>query len=287
MGHENGSSFRLAGRVLAAATLLAALAGCPALQVQHVWQDDTYRGGRPQKVLVLCVMNVPTVKRSFENEFAMNLNAKGIKAVESFRVIPEGSVSESGGRDAMVALIKEQGFDAVLFTRAVAGRTEVRDVPGMTIVSGFGYPYGTAGGWGAYAGAAVTIGGPSTPTTQGYTHEQKYLTIETQLFDTRTEKCLWAAQSELRLNGQPQAHIRPYVVQITDRLAKAPAKEKDDLQKQLDDVAERRRTMLPQLEKLRDMARAGRKVRLPLMEREIPIILDDLADPFAQLEGAG
>lgn len=211
-------------RTTAVCTLLAAvsvLAGCSALKVQHVWQDDAYRGGRPQKVLVMCVMNVPTVKRAFENEFVKNLGAQGMTAVESFRILPEGSYSDNGGRDAMVALIKEQGFDAILFTRAVTGRSEVRDVPGMTIVSGIGYPYSSMGAWGTYAGAAVTIGGPSQPTTQGYSHEQKYLTIETQLFDTRTEKCLWAAQSELRLNGQPQAHIRPYVVQISDRLAKA------------------------------------------------------------------
>lgn len=210
-----------AGRWLVVLMLLTGLAGCSALQVRQVWEDEAYRGGRPKKVLVMCAMTVPTIKRTFENEFVRNLTSRGVTAVESFRIVPEITLNDSSARDAMVALIREQGFDAVLFTRALAGRSEVRDIPGMTIVSGIGYPYGSAGAWGAYAGAAVTIGGPSQPTTQGYSYEQKYLTIETQLFDVRTEKCLWAAQSELRLNGDPQAQVRPYAAMISGKLAKA------------------------------------------------------------------
>jgi hypothetical protein len=198
--------------------LFATLAGCsPALQLKQVWEDDAYRSGRLQKVLVVCDMVTPTMKRAFENEFVKFLRYQKIEAVEGFRIIPEGALDKSGGRESVVALIREQGFDAVLFTRTMTGRSEVRDIPGMTIVSGFGSPYGYGGG----VGVAATIGGPSQPTTQGYSHEQDYLTIETQLFDARTEKRLWASQSELRLSGSPEKHITPYVEMITDKLAKA------------------------------------------------------------------
>lgn len=206
-----------AGIWLVAMMLLAALTGCPALQLKQVWENDAYRGGRPKKVLVMCDMTVPTMKRAFENEFVKFLRYKGLDAVESFRIVPEGVPNDSSGRDAMVALIREQGIDALLFTRTMTGRSETRDVPGMTIVSGFGYsPYGYGS-----VGVAATIGGPSQPTTQGYSHEQNYMTIETQLFDTRTEKRLWASQSELRLDGSPEKHIKPYVSMITDKLATA------------------------------------------------------------------
>ena len=216
---KSSGRFRTAarpGKVLFALALLAILAGCQALQVKQVWEDDAYRGGRPQKVLVICNMTVPTVKRAFENEFVKNLNAQGMKAVEGFRIVPEGALDQNGGREAVVALIKEQGFDAVLITRAMRGRTEVRDIPGMTIVSGFGSPY-----YGGGVGVAATIGGPSQPTTQGYTHEQEYLTIESLLFDVRTEKRIWASHSELRVAGLPQEQIKPYVSKMTGMLAKA------------------------------------------------------------------
>ncbi|MFA5140582.1 MAG: valine--tRNA ligase [Elusimicrobiota bacterium] len=42
---------------------------------------------------------------------------------------------------------------------------------------------------------------------------------------------------------------------------------------------EERKALLPLLEKLRDMAKDGRKVMLPLMERPIPLILDEWAKP--------
>jgi len=185
------------------------------LQLKKVWEDEGYRSGRLQKVLVVCDVVTPTMKRTFENEFVKYLRHQKMEAVESFRIVPEGALNEKGGREVVVALVREQGFDAVLFTRTMTGRSETRDIPGMTIVSGFGSPYG--GG----VGVAATIGGPSQPTTQGYSHEQNYMTIETQLFDVRTEKRLWASQSELRLDGSPEKHIKPYVAMITDRLATA------------------------------------------------------------------
>jgi hypothetical protein len=201
---------------IVALMVLGVITGCPALQMKQVWEDESYQGGRPQKVLVMCNMAVPTMKRAFENKFVKFLSYQGMEAVESFRLVPEGVPSDSGGRDAMVALIKEQGFDALLLTRAMTGRSEVRDIPGMTIVSGFGSPYGYGS-----VGVAATIGGPSQPTTQGYSYEQKYLTIETLLFDVHTEKRLWASQSELRLSGSPEEYVTPYVSMITDKLAKA------------------------------------------------------------------
>ncbi len=56
------------------------------------------------------------------------------------------------------------------------------------------------------------------------------------------------------------------------RIAKAEGDEADALRA-------RKAEMLAGLEQLRDMARDGRKVRLPLMEREIPLICDEWAKP--------
>jgi len=38
---------------------------------------------------------------------------------------------------------------------------------------------------------AYTFGGPSQPTTQGYSHETVFLDIETHLFDAKAEKLIW------------------------------------------------------------------------------------------------
>jgi len=67
--------------------------------------------------------------------------------------------------------------------------------------------------------------------------------------------------------------------ELKQRLAESQEKEKPDIQKQIDDVQERRQTLLPKLVKLRDMALAGRQVMLPLLNRPIPLVADEWAKP--------
>ncbi len=103
--------------------------------------------------------------------------------------------------------------------------------------------------------------------------EPTYVTIAT----TRPETML--GDTAVAVHPDPAAALAKAERELREKLASAPAKEKADIAKQLDDLAERRRTLLPQLEKLRDMARAGRKLRLPLLNREIPLIADEWAKP--------
>jgi len=64
-----------------------------------------------------------------------------------------------------------------------------------------------------------------------------------------------------------------------DRLASRSGKETAEIEARLESLAARRESHLDQLIKLRDMANAGRKLLLPLVEREIPLITDEWADP--------
>ena len=81
------------------------------------------------------------------------------------------------------------------------------------------------------------------------------------------------------VHPDPAARLDKAEAELRERLDKAPAKEKEDIQAQIDDIARRRTEMLPLLVKLSQMAKAGRKVMLPLMNREIPLITDEWAKP--------
>jgi valyl-tRNA synthetase len=65
----------------------------------------------------------------------------------------------------------------------------------------------------------------------------------------------------------------------SERIKTAPKKEKPQLEEALEGIEERKKTLLPLLLKLKEMAEAGRKIFLPLVEREIPLILDEWAKP--------
>ena len=66
---------------------------------------------------------------------------------------------------------------------------------------------------------------------------------------------------------------------LRQKRGEAPAKEHAAIDVQLDELVTRRRELLPGLETLAEMARAGRKVRLPLLGREIPLVADEWAKP--------
>jgi hypothetical protein len=211
---SSSSSRALPSAALLLLALLPALSGCASTKVREVWRDEAFQG-HPKSVLVVAVMRNLTVQRQFESEFAKRFKARGINAVESFRVLPDGVALEGdAGREAVVAAIKSQGFDAVLLTRVTGRRTQNEEIPGMTITAGYGYPYAGAGAWGGYAGVGYTFGGPSQPTTQGYSHETVFLDVETHLFDARAEKLIWGARSETRVAGPPQEQIVPYVENV-------------------------------------------------------------------------
>lgn len=103
--------------------------------------------------------------------------------------------------------------------------------------------------------------------------EPTHVTIAT----TRPETML--GDTAVAVHPDPAGALDKVEAELKARLAAAPAKEKEGVQKQIDNVQRRRAEMLPALVRLRDMAKAGRMLMLPLVNREIPLIADEWAKP--------
>src|SRR5688572_11262357 len=103
--------------------------------------------------------------------------------------------------------------------------------------------------------------------------EPTHVTIAT----TRPETML--GDTAVAVHPDPASALSRAEAELKQKLSDAPEKQQAEIQAQLDDLAERRRTLLPELIKLRDMARAGRKLMLPLLDREIPLVADAWAKP--------
>ncbi len=94
---------------------------------------------------------------------------------------------------------------------------------------------------------------------------------------TRPETML--GDTAVAVHPDPAAALRAAVDAQRAKLAEAPARERADQQAELDRLLSRQRDVLPVLERIAAMAKAGRRIRLPLVDREIPLILDAWADP--------
>jgi len=103
--------------------------------------------------------------------------------------------------------------------------------------------------------------------------EPAYVTLAT----TRPETML--GDTAVAVHPDPETTLAGVIAGLKDRIAAAPAKERPELEAELADAEKRLRTHLPLLIQLRDMAKAGRKLMLPLMNREIPLVADEWAKP--------
>jgi valyl-tRNA synthetase len=103
--------------------------------------------------------------------------------------------------------------------------------------------------------------------------EPQFVTVAT----TRPETML--GDTAVAVHPDPAAELDRLSRELPEKIAAAPAREKPGMEKELEEVERRKTELLPHLLKLRDMARQGRSVLLPLLNRPIPLILDEWARP--------
>ena len=139
--------------------------------------------------------------------------------------------------------------------------------------------------WDTFLQTTVSDDEVENKTTQGNFWHFMYPVIDPQenepahiiVATTRPETML--GDTAVAVHPDPATAFDRVASELRDKLKKASDAEKESVQGELDALAERRSQMLPQLELLRDMALAGRKIMLPLMDREIPIVADQWAKP--------
>jgi hypothetical protein len=160
--------------LVVAITLLAG--GCAATQVRGQWMDPSWKGPPATSVIVVGISRSETTRRLFEDTFVKELQADGLTAIASYTQV-------QGGQDNTPQLsqfVKSAHADIVLATR-VQGTQQKTDVsPGYVAA-----PYG--GFWGWYGSAWI-----AEPMVSQY----EVVTLETTVWDTRTEKLIWSITTE-------------------------------------------------------------------------------------------
>ena len=139
--------------------------------------------------------------------------------------------------------------------------------------------------WDTYLQTAVSDDEVFSKTVKGHFWHLQYPVIDPQpgepdhviVATTRPETML--GDTAVAVHPDPAKAFDKIAMEIQQKLAESPAADRNGLEQQLEALETRRSQMLAKLEQLRDMAEAGRMIRLPLMERAIPLVCDSWAKP--------
>jgi len=177
--------------------IVVLLVACATTQIKAVWKDASYTG-RPQRVMVIAVAREPIYRRMFEDEFVLQLKARGTDAIASYSTLPDKSQDD---QVAIAGMVKQLGADTVLVSRLVSKRS-VRVYYPATI-SHRPYHYRT---WPEYYRHGYDL-----INAPGYSTEYEYALMETNLYNARNDKLIWAATTETGVDNLKQALIKPYI----------------------------------------------------------------------------
>ncbi|EMI53907.1 valine--tRNA ligase [Rhodopirellula sallentina] len=139
--------------------------------------------------------------------------------------------------------------------------------------------------WDTFLQTAVSDDEVFNETKKGHFYHLKYTVIDPkpgepetiEIATTRPETML--GDTAVAVHPDPATALDRVAEGLKEKLADASDKEKPAIEKQIDALEKRRAEMLDALIQLRDMAADGRHVRLPLLDREIPIVADEWAKP--------
>jgi hypothetical protein len=202
---------RLAGVALLAAAIVA-LSGCAAsTELNAQWVNPQAGNRLPVKsVMVMGINRDSTARRIYEDAMVAELNARGLKAVQSYKSLPGDGPAE---QQAIQAAVASAGADAVLISRTVSVTNEVRVSPGLMAgpPGGFGWP-GFYGYYHSYWSAAYAFP-PSVYTVQN-------VLVDTRLFDAKEFLLLWSGSSTTVPTGSMQQTIQDFAKTISATLAK-------------------------------------------------------------------
>ena len=179
---------RLLGLATAAVILAAS---CSTTKIVHSWSAPGFSKATVKKVLVLGISPNPSIRRTYEDTFSVELEKLGYQAVSGYLWAPDATNLD---RDAIAARMSAKHVTHVLVTRMVKVQ-EVATYHAPTTV-GVGYGgYGPSyyGSWSSYY--STSYGAVVSP---GYTTINNVVELETNVYDASKEKdaLVWSGQSQ-------------------------------------------------------------------------------------------
>jgi hypothetical protein len=190
--------------------LLVFAAGCtPSTYITGSWKNPA-AAVKYKSVLIAALTSNTVIKSTLETDMAKALSGS-VKTLKSIDEFPPGLSNTDTSKAALISMVRNKKADAILSISILSRETESRYMPG-------GNPYYPPGFiyyddfWGYYDHWYPSVYGP------GYYEENKVYYIETNLYDSSTQKLVWSAQSKTYSPDELQPFAREFAATIVARL---------------------------------------------------------------------
>ncbi|MCK5826351.1 MAG: hypothetical protein KAG93_04905 [Desulfuromusa sp.] len=191
-------------RIIISLLLLTLLTACSSIKTIHEWKDPTY-AKKLHTVLVISVVEQDYMRRQYENFITLKLNALGIAAIPSYKVLPEHGTEIT--REEVVEKVRQLDVDTVLVSRSIMKDSVANYQPDGAYFAATGV---YMNGW-----YTVYVGSVIYPVRE---YDIDYFTIATTLFDVQRNKPIWSDLSRIKVSGSRQAAINRFVPALVQKL---------------------------------------------------------------------
>lgn len=170
---------------LSAAVLCVAAVSCgTSSQLVQRWSDPAYTGKPGESMVVIALSNTERTVKTWEGAFSTVLRAVKVNPIAGSTVLPAGTAADEA---TLKEAVKTTNADLVALTRLVSVDKEQTYVPGSAYYTPAPAAYGFYGYY--YSSYAMV----STP---GYYQTDKIYSVETNVYDLKTEKLIWSGMTE-------------------------------------------------------------------------------------------
>ncbi len=185
--------------------LIGLLSSCATTQVVKSWKDPTFSPGQIKKILVLGVGL--DKQQLLEESLVKNFSKRNLQATAASSLSPQGARWDKEG---LKRVVSEQSFDTVVVSRLVYVETVEKEVASQAQIGPSFHASGHAGYYGYYDSTYRMID------ESGYTITENTAVVETRLYDAKTEKLLWSADSRTQVQegANKDALIREFAGRV-------------------------------------------------------------------------
>ena len=200
-------------RATAAFCLLFAVS-CSLTNLNAVWKDPQYQGGKLKNVLVVGGTKNQVVRRIFEDEFTARFKSRGINAVPSYTIFPS---EETLDKDTIEAKSRELNIDAMLITRVLDTKTKREITPAP---SSYYYRDVYFYDWPNRFSPFYSSSYPGRFYDDRLLYnEYEVVNVESTLYETQTGKLIWSALSDTVIGGSAEIEVSSVVKMLMNNLA--------------------------------------------------------------------